>query len=710
MNHVNVMHSMSEVVEAIIKRTGSAIVLAIPMGIGKPNHLVNALYRRVKGDPSLTLKILTALSLERPVGHSDLEQRFLEPFAARVFGDYPDLEYVKDSRAGRLPSNINVFEFFFKTGDYLGNSRAQQNFIYSNYSHAARDMILQGANVLMQAVAVDESGTSPRYSLSSNPDVSLDLLAMSTLPTLKIGAVNRKMPFMPNDAEVSANSFDILFDGTESTHDLFAPPNMKVDVQDYAISLWASTLVPDGGSLQIGIGSLGDGISQALIVREKHNAEYRQLLAEMQAANGAVLPVGSELGKFDLGLYGCSEMFVNGFLWLIRAGIIRRQVFDDLLLQRLVSEGKLGQQITKQSILELLNVGRIHATLTEADMTFLKHFGFFTDDVQWVDGRLIVSGESIPGNLSDDTAFRKICASCLGTELRGGYIMHGGFFLGPRDFYQALRDMPQEQLQRINMTRIRFINELLGHEELAALHRRDARFINTTMMVTLLGAAASDGLDSGQMVSGVGGQYNFVAMGHALPDARSILLLRSWRTKNDKVTSNIVWNYGHITISRHLRDIVVTEYGIADLRGQADNEVIKRLLAITDSRFQDELLATAKANGKLETEYQIPQSCRRNLPEILERCLGGAATRTLLPDFPFGTDFTEDELVIVRSLARLKRSVEHPADLVATLVKSAIGQLLDSETVPERYLERMGMTEAHTLKDKLMRTLFVGNL
>lgn len=710
MNHVNVMHSMSEVVEAIIKRTGSAIVLAIPMGIGKPNHLVNALYRRVKGDPSLTLKILTALSLERPVGHSDLEQRFLEPFAARVFGDYPDLEYVKDSRAGRLPSNINVFEFFFKTGDYLGNSRAQQNFIYSNYSHAARDMILQGANVLMQAIAVDESGTSPRYSLSSNPDVSLDLLAMSTLPTLKIGAVNRKMPFMPNDAEVSANSFDILFDGTESTHDLFAPPNMKVDVQDYAISLWASTLVPDGGSLQIGIGSLGDGISQALIVREKHNAEYRQLLAEMQAANGAVLPVGSELGKFDLGLYGCSEMFVNGFLWLIRAGIIRRQVFDDLLLQRLVSEGKLGQQITKQSILELLNVGRIHATLTEADMTFLKHFGFFTDDVQWVDGRLIVSGESIPGNLSDDTAFRKICASCLGTELRGGYIMHGGFFLGPRDFYQALRDMPQEQLQRINMTRIRFINELLGHEELAALHRRDARFINTTMMVTLLGAAASDGLDSGQMVSGVGGQYNFVAMGHALPDARSILLLRSWRTKNDKVTSNIVWNYGHITISRHLRDIVVTEYGIADLRGQADNEVIKRLLAITDSRFQDELLATAKANGKLETEYQIPQSCRRNLPEILERCLGGAATRTLLPDFPFGTDFTEDELVIVRSLARLKRSVEHPADLVATLVKSAIGQLLDSETVPERYLERMGMTEAHTLKDKLMRTLFVGNL
>ena len=710
MSQATVMHSLSSVVDAVIRRAGPKIVLATPMGIGKPNPLINALYRRVKADPTLSLKILTALSLERPVGHSDLEQRFLAPFVERVFGDYPDLDYVKDSRAGALPPNVDVFEFFMKTGDYLGNARAQQNFISSNYSHAARDMILQGANVLMQAIAIDETTATPRYSLSSNPDVSIDLLAMTELPTLKVGVVNRKMPFMPNDAEIDVSSFDIVLDSADSTHDLFAPPNMKVDAQDYAISLWASTLVRDGGTLQIGIGSLGDGIAQALIVREQHNTEYRQLLSELQSASGAVLPAASQLGRFERGLYGCSEMFVNGFLWLIRAGIIRRQVFDDLLLQRLVSSGQIGQAISSESIMALLASGRIQATLTEADVEFLKHYGFFHTGVQWVDGQLLVSGATVPARLHDAATFKTICATCLGEELRGGYIMHGGFFLGPRDFYQALRDMPRDQLQRINMTRIRFINELLGHEELARLHRRDARFINTTMMVTLLGAAASDGLDSGQMVSGVGGQYNFVAMGHALPDARSILLLRSWRTKNDKVSSNIVWNYAHTTIPRHLRDIVVTEYGIADLRGQADSEVIKRLLAITDSRFQDELVAVAKANGKLEADYVIPASQQRNLPEMIERCLAGETTRVLLPDFPFGTDFTEDELVIVRSLARLKRSVEHPAELVATLVKSAVSQLLDDEQVPERYLKRMGMTEAHSLKDKLMRTLFVGNL
>ena len=52
------------------------------------------------------------------------------------------------------------------------------------------------------------------------------------------------------------------------------------------------------------------------------------------------------------------------------------------------------------------------------------------------------------------------------------------------------------------------------------------------------------------------------------------------------MTSNLFWNYGHCTIPRHLRDIVVTEYGIADLRGQTDSEVIARLLAVSDSRFQ----------------------------------------------------------------------------------------------------------------------------
>ena len=88
------------------------------------------------------------------------------------------------------------------------------------------------------------------------------------------------------------------------------------------------------------------------------------------------------------------------------------------------------------------------------------------------------------------------------------------------------------------------------------------------MMLTTLGAAISDGLADGRVVSGVGGQYNFVAMAHALPGARSMLCVRSTRRKDGRLSSNIVTSYGHCTIPRHLRDIAITEYGIADLRGR----------------------------------------------------------------------------------------------------------------------------------------------
>src|SRR5439155_1231998 len=184
-----------------------------------------------------------------------------------------------------------------------------------------------------------------------------------------------------------------------------------------------------------------------------------------------------------------------------------------------------------------------------------------------------------------------------------GVVLHGAFFLGPKSFDRALREMPPDQIARIQMMPVSFTNELYGEEDRKRRDRVDARFINNTMMATLFGAAVSDGLDDGRVVSGVGGQYNFVAMAHELKGARSILLLRA--THESK--SNIVFNYGHQTIPRHLRDIVVTQYGIADLRGRTDAEVAAALIAIADRRFQESLAARAKDSGKLPRDWPVPQ-------------------------------------------------------------------------------------------------------
>ena len=640
------------------------------------------------------------------MGKSDLERHFLAPLVERVFGDYPDLAYVKDLRAGSLPANVEVCEFFMKTGDYLDNASAQQHYISTNYTFVARDMAVQGMNVIAQAVAARGEGDTLRLSLSSNPDVVLEIvekLRAAGKPLLTVGVINRQMPFMPNGAEVGPEFFDLVVTDPAATHAVFAPPNNKVSAADYAIGLHAASLVEDGGTLQIGIGSLGDAIAQALIVRDRHGDEFARLVSAL-TPDGLD---GRELGRFDQGLYGCSEMFVNGFLKLIEAGIVRREVFGDAVLQQLINDVRVpAAAVTPDTLRALLDAGRVHSPLGAADLAFLKHYGVLRADVRIEDDELVLGDIRVANELHGSDNFERIAEHLLGTRLTHGIFMTGGFFLGPRDFYERLRTMPAQELAKIDMTRIDFINQLYGGGDLKRAQRRKARFMNSTMIVTLLGAACSDALESGQVVSGVGGQYNFVAMSHALPDARLLMMLRATHDNQDGLKSSIVWSYGHITIPRHLRDVVITEYGVADLRGQSDGEVIERLVAIADSRFQEELVKQAKAHGKLAPGYQIPERYRHNLPQVLDDKLHPWAEAGLLPDFPFGTDFTDDELHIVRAMQKMKHASHHPVELVTMALQS----LWQGRPAPRAYLERLGLAEAHSFKDLFVRRLFAGNL
>jgi acyl-CoA hydrolase len=698
--------SIEAAVDHVLDTVKGDIVLGIPLGIGKPNPFVNALYRRVKANPRRRMRIITALSLIKPAPKSDLERAFLQPLVERVFGDYPDLEYAVDLRNQALPPNIEVREFFMKTADYIGNDLAQQSHISTNYTFVARDMLLQGINVIAQAVAVQGESDSMRLSLSSNPDVTFEVIEKvrgAGRPLLAVGVINRKMPFMPNGAEVAPEFFDVVVTDPAGTHTLFGPPNNRVGFADYAIGLHASSFVADGGTLQIGIGSLGDAIAQSLIVRERHAAEYRSIL-ESLCPDGLD---GRELGRFEEGIYGCSEMFVNGFLKLIEAGIVRREVFADTRLQQLINEQKIpAAAVTARTLQALLESGRIRSPLRDKDLAFLKRFGILREGVTLEGNALVFEGRRYANDLNDPAHFASVAHDLLGARLKGGIYMTGGFFLGPNDFYERLRTMPPQELAKIDMTRIDFINSLDGQSELKRAQRSKARFMNTTMIVTLLGAAASDALESGQVVSGVGGQYNFVAMAHALPDARLLMMLRATHETKDGLTSSIVWKYGNITIPRHLRDIFITEYGVADLRGQPDSEVIKRLIAIADSRFQDELVREAKAHGKLEASYEVPPQYRQNLPEVIAEKLAPWQEAGLLPPFPFGTDLTPEEIALVTALKKLKHASEHPTELLSLAFKAFI----EGKDLAPSYQKRLGLEEVHGIKDLLLRKLLAGNL
>jgi len=255
------------------------------------------------------------------------------------------------------------------------------------------------------------------------------------------------------------------------------------------------------------------------------------------------------------------------------------------------------------------------------------------------------------------------------------------------------------------MTGVRRTNQLLLDYPLYCAQRQKARFINTGMMVTLTGAVASDALEDGTVISGVGGQYNFVAMAHDLPGARSVLCIRSTRGSGKQLKSNVVPFYGHITIPKHLRDVIVTEYGVADLRGQSDSEIIKRLINITDSRFQLELLQFAKTHGKLERDYRIPAEALNNTPERLQQALAPLAKKGLLPAYPFGSDLTEQELALGASLRKIKALSEEPAHFISASFKALMHR--GGEEAARPFLERIQLEHPETTKDFLIQQLLI---
>ena len=617
--------SVERAADSIIAQTNGKIILGMPLGMGKPNPLVNILYAKAKANSKLSLTIITALSLAKPSAKGELQQRFLMPFIERVFADYEELTYLHDARAGKLPFNVTVNEFFVQPASELNNAYAQQNYINSNYTHVARDMNVRGVNVVAQAISKRNYNHREQLSLSCNPEVILDLLPRLAKrkqmgeTILVVGQVHKDLPFLENSAIASDELFDIVIDDPSFDSRLISTPNMPVGMAEHFIGLAASTLIKDGGTLQIGIGALRDAVANAVLQRHNNNSAYKKILKVTQFTQEQFpLLAEGDLDTFSQGLYGCSEMFTYGLFAMFKAGVIKRQVIDG--------------------------------------------YG------------------------------RNIC-------------MHGGFFLGPNAFYQGLHDLSPLERSQIDMTNISFVNSLYGNEAIKRNHRVDARFINTVFSVTLMGAGIADQLEDGRILSGVGGQYNFVAQAHELEGARSVLLVRATRVKDGKVSSNILWNYGHTTIPRHLRDVVVTEYGVADLRGKTDAETIAAMLNISDSRFQNELMEYAKSMGKLPADHEIPKQYTKNTPERLQPIYQQYSD--FFKAFPLGSDFTYVEETLLAALDWLKMNIK-----LSSAIEIAKASFFDDETKRhfQPHLKRMGFSDAKTVREKLYRQLLLVGL
>ena len=613
MSGLPVEHSdAASVADAVIDALDGHIVMALPLGLGKAVSIANAIFARAIADPGIDLTIFTALTLEKPRGSSDMERRFVEPLAERLFPDYPGLAYAEALREGELPPNIRVSEFFLLAGQWLGVDAVQRGYVSANYTHAARYILDRGINLIAQLVARRGTGPDARYSLSCNTDITLDILPAQKARgerCLLVGEVSSELPYMTGEAELPATAFDHMLDGPSRDDRLFVVPRQPVSDADHAVGLHAASLVKDGGTLQIGIGSLGDALTAGLVLRHRDPALYRETLATLGGGFAA-----AETGPFETGLYAASEMFVDGFMDLYREGILKRPAAD-------------------------------------------------------------------------------------------GALLHSGFFVGSDEFYRFLRELPDEDRALFSMRAISFVNDLYGNEQQKRADRKDARFVNNAMMATLLGAVVSDALDDGRVVSGVGGQYNFVAQAFALEDSRSLITLNATRTKGAERQSRLVWAYGHNTIPRHLRDIVVTEYGVADLRGKSDRDCVVAMLDVADAAFQGELLEQAKSAGKIEKDYMLPATARDNTPARVKEALAKAKAAGWCATFPFGSAFTDEEKALLPALERLKRVSASKLSLASALAGTLGAKAPDAD---ERLLlARMALDEPGDFVERLYARLLL---
>ena len=210
----------------------------------------------------------------------------------------------------------------------------------------AREVLARGVNVIAQLVARRNVDGALQLSLGSNPDVTVDLLPLVAAARaggrdiVLVGETHAQMPFMTGHAQVDPQAFDFLVDSPRYDYDLFGPPNPPLAHGRSRHRPARQRLVRDGGTLQVGIGELGDALIYSLLLRHQQNAAWRGALGALGAERSAAL-VEAEGGTAP---FAHRAVRRHGNVRRPAARPVprrrpRRRVYDSLPLERLLAGG-----------------------------------------------------------------------------------------------------------------------------------------------------------------------------------------------------------------------------------------------------------------------------------------------------------------------------------------------------------------------------------
>lgn len=173
------------------------------------------------------------------------------------------------------------------------------------------------------------------------------------------------------------------------------------------------------------------------------------------------------------------------------------------------------------------------------------------------------------------------------TSRRKNYLpgkMVATFALGSAKLYRFMDRNPALEIHPVDFT----------NDPALAGRNDNLVAINATLQIDLLGQCGSESLGFSPY-SGTGGQSDFVRAANRSRGGKAFIVVPS-TARNDSI-SRIVLSLApgtHVSTSKNDVNYVVTEYGVAQLRGKSARQRARELIAIAHPNFRAELTNEAK--------------------------------------------------------------------------------------------------------------------
>lgn len=158
------------------------------------------------------------------------------------------------------------------------------------------------------------------------------------------------------------------------------------------------------------------------------------------------------------------------------------------------------------------------------------------------------------------------------------------FSVGSRRMYDFIDDNPAMKFMPIDYT----------NDPRVISQNDNVMSINACLEVDLIGQVCSESIGA-RNISGAGGQVDFVRGANWSKGGRSFIC--TYSTLKDDTISKIrptLAEGAHVTTSKGEVDCIVTEYGVAELKGRTASERAAALIGIAHPKFRDELRFAAR--------------------------------------------------------------------------------------------------------------------